>query len=132
MDLSIVDLPPYAQLCRKIQTVRNLFLIGILGASVASAQTWEQLPDFPGTPRDDAASFMIGDHIYVGTGMEVGFGLTNDWFRFDMISETWDPIASMPASPRQYCTAFTVDDTGYVFGGIDSTGALNELWAYDP
>jgi hypothetical protein len=110
-------------------------LPAILFALVAlqgQAQTWQQLPDFPGTPRDDAASFLIGDHIHVGTGMEVGWGLTNDWWRFNMQDETWEQMASLPASARQYACAFSLDGIGYLFGGLDASGALNELWAYDP
>lgn len=96
------------------------------------AQTWTQLPDFPGTARDDAASFTIGNKIYVGTGMDAGFQLTNDWWCFDRTLETWVPIAAMPTTPRQYCTGFTIADTGYVFGGVDANGALDQLWAYHP
>jgi hypothetical protein len=109
---------------------RILSIGGIVISSLLGAQSWQQLPSFPGTPRDDAASFVIGDHIYVGTGMEVGWGLTNDWYRFDMISETWEEVPAMPASPRQYCATFTYWDTAYVFGGIDGDGALDELWSY--
>jgi len=98
----------------------------------ALAQTWTQLPDFPGTARDDAASFTIGNKIFVGTGMEIGWGLTNDWWCFDAATDSWSAITAMPATPRQYCAAFTVNDTGYVFGGVDGNGALNELWAYYP
>ncbi|MBS1938633.1 MAG: hypothetical protein JSS84_12580, partial [Bacteroidetes bacterium] len=97
--------------------MRPLLPIVLLIGTTASAQTWQQLPDFPGTARDDAASFTIGSKIYVGTGMEVGWGLTNDWWCFDAATDTWSAIASMPASQRQYCAAFTVNDTGYVFGG---------------
>ncbi len=112
--------------------MRRLLPLVFLVTSLASAQSWQQLPSFPGTARDDAASFTIGNKIYVGTGMEVGWGLTNDWWCFDASTDTWSAIASMPATPRQYCTAFTVNDTGYVFGGVDGSGALNELWAYIP
>jgi len=91
---------------------------------------WEQLPDFPGTARDDAASFTLNQGItYIGTGMEVGWGLTNDWWRSD--GWQWQQVASLPASPRQYCAAVDVNDQGYLFGGIDGGGALNELWRYD-
>ena len=115
-----------------MRTIRLFTAAFICYTSIVVAQTWEQLPDFPGTPRDDAASFMIGDHIYVGTGMEVGWGLTNDWWRFDTQTETWEQVASLPASPRQYCSGFSSVDMGYLFGGLDADGALNELWAYDP
>ncbi|MBP6310866.1 MAG: T9SS type A sorting domain-containing protein [Flavobacteriales bacterium] len=93
---------------------------------------WTQLPDFPGTPRDDAAAFTVGGKIYVGTGYAVGWVLMNDWFCYDPATETWTSIASLPADPRQYCTTFTIADTGYVFGGLGPNGALDELWAYHP
>jgi N-acetylneuraminic acid mutarotase len=57
-------------------------LLLVLGTAL-HAQVWQQLPDFPGTARDDAAAFSIGNRIHVGTGMEVGWGLTNDWWCFD-------------------------------------------------
>lgn len=105
--------------------------LGLLIPLAGSAQ-WQQLPDFPGTARDDAASFTIDGIIYVGTGMEVGWGLTNDWYAFDTGSGTWSAIAPLPASPRQYCAGFTLLGKGYLFGGVDASGALNELWCYDP
>jgi hypothetical protein len=112
--------------------MRRLAPALILFALSVSAQTWTQLSDFPGSARDDAASFTIGHRIYVGTGMDVGFQLTNDWWCFDTQSETWAPIAAIPTWPRQYCTGFTIADTGYVFGGVDANGALDQLWAYHP
>ncbi len=98
----------------------------------AFGQGWVQLADFPGTARDDAAAFSIGTKVYVGTGREVGFGLTNDWHAFDVIGNSWAPVSALPASGRQYCAAFTIGDKGYLFGGMDDGGPLNELWEYDP
>ncbi|MBX2972017.1 MAG: hypothetical protein KF797_02845 [Flavobacteriales bacterium] len=100
--------------------------------TLAQAQTWSQLADFPGTARDDAAAFSTGTSICIGTGMEVGWGLTSDWSRYDAGNDTWHTMAALPASGRQYCTAFSVDGIGYLFGGTDGSGWLNELWAYDP
>ena len=108
------------------------FLLSLFCFHVGSAQTWTQMPDFPGTARDDAASFSIGDSIYVGTGMEVGWSLTNDWYRFDAVAETWSPMAPLPGEPRQYACAFAANHKGYVFGGLGAGGALNDLWEYDP
>ncbi len=98
----------------------------------ASAQAWTPLPDFPGTARDDAASFAIGTDIYVGTGMETGWGLTTDWWRYRAATGEWEQVGRLPAVPRQYAAGFSVDGTGYLFGGYDGTDFLNELWAYDP
>lgn len=103
----------------------------IASLSVA-AQTWVQLTDYPGTPRDDAASFTINDKVYVGTGLDEDFQLMNDWYAYQLGIDEWDTIAALPASPRQYCASFTVNDQGYLFGGLDVNGPLNELWRYDP
>lgn len=100
---------------------------------LAAAQfQWEQLPDFPGTARDDAAAFSIDCDVYVGTGMQVGWSLTNDFWRYDSFSQTWNPSTPLPASPRQYCTAQSIFNQGFLFGGLDASGPLNELWSFDP
>src|SRR5690606_1528968 len=70
-------------------------------APSALAQSGQQLPDFPGTARDDATAFSIGGKVYVGTGMEVGWGLTNDWWCYDAGTGNWEAMPAMPASPRQ-------------------------------
>ena len=100
---------------------------------LAAAQfQWEQLPDFLGTARDDAAAFSIDCDVYVGTGMQVGWSLTNDFWRYDSFSQTWSPSTTLPASPRQYCTAQSLFSQGYLFGGLDASGPLSELWSFDP
>ncbi len=90
-----------------------------------------QLEDFPGTPRDDAAAFSSGTAVHVGTGMEVGWNLTNDWWTFDVASMSWSAMAPLPASGRQYCSTFFIENKGYLFGGVDASGPLNELWEFD-
>src|SRR5690606_26456592 len=74
----------------------------------------------------------IGNTIYVGTGMDVGFQLTNDWYAYDTATDSWESMASLPASARQYCAAFSIDGKGYLVGGIDANGPLSDLWMYDP
>lgn len=115
-----------------LHCVRRFAPIAWLACSASLGQTWSQLPDFPGTARDDAASFVIDTSVYVGTGREVGWALTNDWYRFDVTTLEWTAIAPLPATPRQYCSGFSVDGRGYLFGGQDANGPLNELWEYDP
>ncbi len=111
----------------------RLLAVGLLFVGhQAIAQAWTQLPDFPGTARDDATAFVVGNAIYVGTGRDVDFTLRNDWYAFNTVTGEWNSIAAMPASGRQYCAAFTAGQFGYVFGGTDANGPLNELWRYDP
>jgi hypothetical protein len=49
-----------------------LLLCSVINTPVQS-QTWTQLLDFPGSARDDAAGFIIGNTFYVGTGLDGGF-----------------------------------------------------------
>lgn len=109
-------------------------IVALLLASTANAQyfEWTALPAFPGTARDDASAFTVGDVVYVGTGRDVSFALTRDWYSFEMQSGSWSPIADLPASGRQYCSSFSDGTYGYLFGGVDDAGPLNELWRYDP
>lgn len=112
--------------------MRSIAIPLLVLALVGQAQSWVQLADLPGTARDDAASFHSHAKIHVGTGMDVGFQLTNDWFAYSMITQEWEPMAALPASGRQYCNGFRMsDERGYLFGGLDASGPLNELWRYD-
>lgn len=111
--------------------MKPMIAVALAAACNSVAAQWQQMQDFPGTARDDAASFSHYCKVYVGTGMQVGWSLTNDWWRYDVIQWSWQPVASLPATPRQYCTAHMLEDVGYLFGGLDANGPLSELWAYD-
>jgi len=90
------------------------------------------MASFSGTARDDGVAFSINGKGYAGTGREIGFGLTSDFYEFDPITDRWVQVTSLPALARQYCGRFTIADTAYVVCGISSEGYLNELWAYHP
>lgn len=114
--------------------MRSVCFLAFLVHMTCSAQLfqWTQLSSFPGTARDDASAFTIANTIFVGTGRELGFGLTADWYAFDMVGQEWTAIAPLPASGRQYCSTFSDGTYGYVFGGVDANGPMSELWRYDP
>lgn len=96
------------------------------------SQTWIQLQDFAGTQRDDGTSFTIYNKAYCGTGLQVGWSTTRDFYSFDFDTESWSSIASLPVGKeRQYATAFSFNGFGYVCGGTN-TNALNDMWMYNP
>jgi len=99
--------------------------------SLVMCQEWTALPDLPGSARDDAAAFVIGADIYVGTGMDVGFNLTADWYRFNTIDQSWSPVAAIPGGARQYALAVAANGHGYVIGGTTGAGATDDVWRYD-
>src|SRR4030095_14322148 len=83
--------------------------------------------------RDDAVGFSIGAYGYAGTGMDAGFSLKKDFWKYDPGSDLWTQVADFGGTPRQYCSSFTINNTGYVFGGIDNSVMYqNDLWAYNP
>lgn len=98
------------------------------------AQSWVQLPDFPGTERDDGVSFVIDHTAYCVSGLEVGWQCTRNGFVFDGFSETWYNMASLPAGEeREYATGFSHNGKGYIFGGLAPGNiCLNDLWQYIP
>ncbi len=108
----------------------GVYLISFTG----SCQSWTQLSDFPGYERDDGVAFILNDgKAYCGTGLQVGWALTKDFYSLDLATDTWAPIASMPAGQeRQYAVAFSNGSNGYVFGGEAGGIDLNDIWMYSP
>jgi N-acetylneuraminic acid mutarotase len=109
-------------------------LIALISINLCVAQTWEQTISFPGTPRDDGTHFKIGNKHFVGTGREVGFGCTRDFYAFDESTLNWSNVTSLPSGKeRQYASAVSWNGKGYLFGGVDGSGNyLNDFWCYDP
>jgi N-acetylneuraminic acid mutarotase len=110
-----------------------LKLLAIQTSLLGQAQNWIQIEDFPGTARDDGVSFVLGEVAYFGTGLQVGWTPTSDFYAYQ-IGESWSEIAPMPAgSERQYACACSDNSYGYVFGGQgEGNEYLNDLWRYDP
>lgn len=112
----------------------TLFIVSFFYLSFSStfAQQWTSISSFPGTQRDDGVCFVIQDQAYCGTGLEVGWAPTRNFYKLTMSTQQWVSVASMPANTeRQYACAFSMNNKGYVFGGVNAD-ALNDLWEYDP
>jgi len=118
-------------LCKSLVCRSSFLLAFIFCFNIINAQSWFQLPDFPGVERDDGASFVINDIAYCGSGV-VPFVALGDFYAFDLLSESWDTISPLPAGEeRQYAAAFSDDSLGFLFGGF-AGNFLNDLWQYDP
>jgi len=111
-----------------------MFLMHLLLCGNLFSQSWNQTTSFPGTPRDDDSYFKIGTKHFVGTGREVGFGCTRDFYFFDEATQSWGNTSPLPAGKeRQYANATSYNGKGFLFGGVDCTGIYqNDLWTYDP
>ena len=98
------------------------------------AQTWQQIANFPGNPRDDAAGFNLQDKYYCGTGRDDGFSCTRNFFRFNATLQQWENATPLPdGENRQYASGFAHDGFGYVLCGDNCSGNfLNSFWRFDP
>jgi N-acetylneuraminic acid mutarotase len=114
----------------------RLLLVFILCqcASNLHAQFWQQLPDFPGNPRDDAAGFSIQDKHYCGTGRDDGFNCTRNFYRFNGTTQNWEIATPLPdGENRQYATGFAHNGFGYILCGDNCSGNfLSSFWRFDP
>ena len=99
-----------------------------------NSQFWQQLPDFPGNPRDDAAGFSIQDKHYCGTGRDDGFNCTRNFYRFNGTTQNWEIATPLPdGENRQYATGFAHNGLGYILCGDNCSGNfLSSFWRFDP
>ena len=110
------------------------FLSLCLLSFAAFGQSWQQLEDFPGTPRDDGSCFVIDSFVYTGLGRDSGFSCMRDFYRYNGVTMTWSDCADLPlGEERQYAVGVSKNGLGYVFGGAKCDGTYcNDLWEYNP
>jgi N-acetylneuraminic acid mutarotase len=117
-------------------SIQKSFILAILlcFSGKLFSQSWNQTTSFPGTPRDDASYFKIGTKHYIGTGREVGFGCTRDFYIYDESTLSWGNSYPIPVGKeRQYASGFAYNGKGYLFGGENCSGFYyNDFWTYDP
>lgn len=92
---------------------------------------WIKGSSFEGRPRGGAVSFVIGDHVYVGTGYD-GKDALNTFYKYSL-QEGWSKIADFPGTPRREAVAFTANGKGYVGTGVDKVdNRLADFYEYTP
>lgn len=96
---------------------------------------WLRQSDFEGVSRSDAASFVIDNIAYVGTGYTTATSAEsrlNDFWKYDPDQDNWYSIAPFPGKARNKAVAFSAGGKGYVGLGTDGTNVLKDFWQYDP
>ncbi len=117
----------------KLLRIISILLVNCTCVTLTMGQLWQQLPNYPGTERDDGVSFVINNKGYCVTGYQVGFSCTGNGFVLDASNETWGAMAALPTgNERQYATAFAHGNYGYITGGIGNNGVCyNDVWQYN-
>lgn len=114
-----------------------LFLAGCSSTSDDDdlAGDWTRQSDFEGVSRSDAASFVINNVAYLGTGFTSATSTDTrltDFWKYDPTQDNWFSIAAFPGVARSKAVAFTANGKGYVGLGTDGTNVLKDFWEYTP
>jgi hypothetical protein len=91
---------------------------------------WEQVADFPGAPRSEAAAFCVGNYGYVGTGTDL-VNIYNDLYQYDPVQNVWTRKADFPGTPRYDAVGFGIRGKGYIGTGFN-VNWMNDFYQYDP
>jgi len=90
---------------------------------------------FPSDARQSAASFVIKDKAYIGTGyiyQNYNNVYFNDFWQYDSSTATWTKIADFPGESRYEAISFSANGKGYVGLGWGKSGNLKDFYEYDP
>ena len=93
--------------------------------------TWTTKASFPGTVRESAVCFSIGNKGYIATGVRSdGSTFLNDLWEYNASTDVWTQKANLPGSARQNATGFSIGGKGYIGTGYNGN-LLNDFWEYD-
>lgn len=98
------------------------------------ADSWEQLPDYPGPARAFGYGVAYGGKGYVGFGDEQvpgGYDFLNDLWEFDPVTEEWKKLATCPCVGRDHPAMIAAGGKIFVGLGNNRSGNLNDWWGYD-
>jgi N-acetylneuraminic acid mutarotase len=91
---------------------------------------WQQMADFAGAPRSEAAAFSIGSYGYVGTGYDL-VNVYSDFYQYDPAANAWTRKADFPGTPRYDAVGFSVQGKGFIGTGFN-VNWMNDFYQYDP
>ena len=92
---------------------------------------WTEKSSYPGGQAIFPSGFVIGDHIYVGTGSPGGFAGSTGFYRYTPATDTWVKKADFPVA-RQAGVGFSIGATGYIGGGQENySTTFNTFYSYN-
>jgi hypothetical protein len=111
----------------KLQIIAAFLLLSL----TATAQ-WSSRASFPGVARAKAASFTIGDKIYVMGGVDNLSNILNDFWEYNITTNVWTQKTNFPGPGRYGAATFVLNNLGYIATGANDSGYLSDLWQYEP
>jgi N-acetylneuraminic acid mutarotase len=96
------------------------------------------IPNFGGSARTRAVSFVIGNKGYIGTGLtNETIQRVKDFWSYDATTKIWSQVAPFEGTGRNDATAFVIGGKAYVGTGFDGVttvdgGYKKDFYQYDP
>ena len=106
-------------------------MVLLFTAGTVSAQ-WTSRASFPGTPRAKAATFTIGNKIYLMGGVDNNSNILKDFWEYDIPGNAWVQKPDFPGAERYGAATFVLNNSGYIATGGNDFGYLDDLWQYIP
>lgn len=96
-------------------------------------ESWLQVASFPGTERQAAVSFVIGELAYVGGGQKAFTEAFKDFYRYNPANNTWASVGEIGDKARAWGVATSVNGKGYVGSGWDfGSTFFDDWWEFTP
>ncbi|RYF64357.1 MAG: galactose oxidase [Cytophagaceae bacterium] len=109
-------------------------LVGCNSSSTVSVLgDWTVKSEFEGVARSEAASFVINNIAYMGTGRNASNERLQDFWSYDPSKNAWSQKANYGGVARYSAIGFAVGNKGYIGTGINvNSDKLKDFWSYDP
>lgn len=126
---------------KSLNWVLGLVCVGWMGllagcnqsaSGVSTLGDWTVKSELEGVARSGAASFVVNNIAYIGTGLNSSSERLNDLWAYDPAKNAWTQKASLPGAPRNWGVGFAVGNQGFMGTGTNNEGTyLKDFWAYD-
>jgi N-acetylneuraminic acid mutarotase len=108
--------------------------LGCIFNQINAQAVWTAKASLP-SARSGVSTFSIGSKGYASCGIDNNANTFNDLWEYDPGNNTWTQKANLGGPQRYSACGFSIGNYGYVTLGwplSGSSGALNDMWQYDP
>lgn len=114
---------------QRITTFYLLLLMLSFSISV-TAQTWQSAGTIP-SPRHHPVTFSLNGFGYMTTGTNSFGALTDDFYRYDPVTDVWATLNDFPGGERSFAIGTTYNGLAYMGFGVSNSQYFDDLWSYD-
>jgi N-acetylneuraminic acid mutarotase len=96
-----------------------------------ASNAWSQIASYPEGKCYHAASFVVDNAAYVGTGRLENGSYTKHFYKYNPQTNIWTAITDFPAPARRGAVGFSLGINGYVGTGQENSGYTKSFFQYN-